>query len=867
MVFSWRPPGGLRTLAILYAALLHLPGAWSGVNDTATLLAILHSITFTPPWLSQATWVGEVCSGPNTTSWLGVTCSGGRVTAVDLSGLGISGPLDGFGQLTALTDLQLARNRFSGSVPAQWASLAALQRLNLSYNSLSWSLPQAWSRMPALTSLDLSSNRFNSNLPDLWGNMSSLHTLLLANNSLQGTLPALWGTGFPSLSVLSLKLNDFTGPLPAWSRLHSLKTLDLTANRLQGPLPAEYAGLQQLEILWLSFNQLTGTQPSSWAQMPRLAYLGLNNNQLRGPLPDAWGANASWPSLQVLNLGGNELSGTLPASWLGAQGFRSLELLGLAQNRLTGTIPSPAPNCSMCTAPNMSESTSTIAAGVSTGMARAMSQSMSTQSYETLVMLAPQRAGYGVCGAVPDSLVVGVWSPGNPSPPSAGNATLADVEGNFSAFNAFTLSLAAQATMMPCASAPGPNKPLIGALVAGCAVLLVLALGTAFGAPSGKLQEEDVVIVTDATGQPRVLGEGAFGQVLLGRWRGALVAVKVLRESSVNASALEDFRQEAATLQALRHPNVLNFYGACLECKLMMVVVEYMAGGDLGSALDADALQNGHGGARRLGWYARGRVILLCVVRGLTYLHRERLVHLDLKSANVLLLDRNCLVAKIADLGVSKYLGETSLLDHTCRGTPAYMAPELLCRKGDKLSSPRAVDIFSFGVLLHEVVSGERPSCRRAMEPFRVPEECPQGVADLWRDCTSLDPAARPSAAEDCPQGVVDLWQACIARDPSSRPSAADVQAALVDLQALPPPKAKDAAAAGPVRAALKPAAVEDSAKRSLQGQAGLGQAGKACRAEDLAAAVARTGDPGRPENDSTRVGAPASPLDIKQPT
>ena len=58
--------------------------------------------------------------------------------------------------------------------------------------------------------------------------------------------------------------------------------------------------------------------------------------------------------------------------------------------------------------------------------------------------------------------------------------------------------------------------------------------------------------------------------MLLGRWRGALVAVKVLKQTSLqrsNTAALNDFRQEADMLQRLRHPNILNFYGACFDCQ------------------------------------------------------------------------------------------------------------------------------------------------------------------------------------------------------------------------------------------------------------------------------------------------------------
>ena len=143
------------------------------------------------------------------------------------------------------------------------------------------------------------------------------------------------------------------------------------------------------------------------------------------------------------------------------------------------------------------------------------------------------------------------------------------------------------------------------------------------------MQEADIVIVLDTSGRPRMLGEGAFGQVwacqassiclhafhwgwlwqlqamhfcgrlwvvlcllgrcaltghrpqwnsvlkhwsqvLLGRWKGALVAVKVLRESTLrhaNAAQLTQFQREAEMLQSLAHPNILSFYGACFSCK------------------------------------------------------------------------------------------------------------------------------------------------------------------------------------------------------------------------------------------------------------------------------------------------------------
>ena len=75
------------------------------------------------PWEGQGTWTGEACSGPHTSSWLGVQCLGGRVVGLRLRGLGASGPLNHFAALTALNDLQLDHNEFTGPLLSHSRSL------------------------------------------------------------------------------------------------------------------------------------------------------------------------------------------------------------------------------------------------------------------------------------------------------------------------------------------------------------------------------------------------------------------------------------------------------------------------------------------------------------------------------------------------------------------------------------------------------------------------------------------------------------------------------------------------------------------------------------------------------------------------
>ena len=131
------------------------PGALGVPNDTAALLAVLHSLNFTvsqflscracrslhskillhrhllggvqPPWPGQASWTGEACSGTNYTAWQGVACLNGRVTAVNMSAVGAHGTLDAFGRLTALRVLLLDNNTFYGNgTGLRWSLLYSL---------------------------------------------------------------------------------------------------------------------------------------------------------------------------------------------------------------------------------------------------------------------------------------------------------------------------------------------------------------------------------------------------------------------------------------------------------------------------------------------------------------------------------------------------------------------------------------------------------------------------------------------------------------------------------------------------------------------------------------------------------------------
>ncbi|KAL4424194.1 hypothetical protein ABPG75_001495 [Micractinium tetrahymenae] len=248
-----------------------------------------------------------------------------------------------------------------------------------------------------------------------------------------------------------------------------------------------------------------------------------------------------------------------------------------------------------------------------------------------------------------------------------------------------------------------------------------------------EIDPESITIARRPDGTPWRLGSGGFGTVFKAFRNGVTpVAVKVLGAITTDARAVmsnSEFVQEIKLLRACRDTNILQFQGCCFKGGETLLVTEYCEGGNLAHNLRA----------RTVGWYRRGKKIALDVARALVYLHSRRIIHLDIKSANVLLTRDG--TAKVGDVGMAKIMAGDYVSGVV--GTLAWSAPELLL--GDRCTEK--ADIYSMGVVLWEIATGELPS-RGQMRELMVPEDCPQEVAALINRCLASDPAARPSAVE-----------------------------------------------------------------------------------------------------------------------
>ncbi|WVZ85595.1 hypothetical protein U9M48_032504 [Paspalum notatum var. saurae] len=193
-------------------------------------------------------------------------------------------------------------------------------------------------------------------------------------------------------------------------------------------------------------------------------------------------------------------------------------------------------------------------------------------------------------------------------------------------------------------------------------------------------------------------GEGGFGSVYKGfLFDSTTIAVKRLDGASQGE---KQFRAEVSSIGDIQHINLVKLLGLCCSSDSRLLVYEYMSQ----HSLDIHLFP---GGAEILNWNTRYQ-IALGIARGLTYLHescRDCIIHCDVKPQNIL-LDES-FVPKIADFGMAKFLGrDFSRALTTIRGTIGYLAPEWI--SGEAITSK--VDVYSYGMLLLEIVSGRRNS-------------------------------------------------------------------------------------------------------------------------------------------------------------
>ncbi|WCJ34791.1 Leucine-rich receptor-like protein kinase family protein [Euphorbia peplus] len=277
------------------------------------------------------------------------------------------------GDLLNLQTLYIYRSHFQGEIPRSIGNLSSLEILSASWNDFEGSIPDTIGLLKSLTNLELGGNKLSGIAPQSLYNLSSVRIFSLgANYRIRGNLPSNLGLLLPQLRIFEVGDNQFSGPIPlSLSNATQLRKFTLADNNFSGKIPHTYGSLQHLtelafdgnnlggggandmnflpylvncgnlEYLGVNFNSLQGSLPPEVANLSTLMYdIGVNQNRLSGTIPSGI---ENLVNLEVLELSGNQFTGAIPGS-LGQ--LQRLRILSMDSNKLSGEIPSSLGNLS-----------------------------------------------------------------------------------------------------------------------------------------------------------------------------------------------------------------------------------------------------------------------------------------------------------------------------------------------------------------------------------------------------------------------------------------------------------------------------------------------------------------------------------------
>ncbi|XP_058725221.1 cysteine-rich receptor-like protein kinase 44 isoform X1 [Vicia villosa] len=261
------------------------------------------------------------------------------------------------------------------------------------------------------------------------------------------------------------------------------------------------------------------------------------------------------------------------------------------------------------------------------------------------------------------------------------------------------------------------------------------------------------------------LGEGGFGVVYKGRLsNGQEIAAKRLSRDSGQGDS--EFKNEVLLVAKLQHRNLVRLLGFCLEGRERVLVYEFVHNKSLDSFIFDQAKR------AQLYWKIRYKIIL-GIARGILYLHEDsrlRIIHRDLKASNILLDEE--MNPKIADFGMARLFGEDQTQQNTNKivGTYGYMAPEYVMHGQFSVKS----DVFSFGILVLEIVSGIKNSGIRDGENI---EYLSSFAWRNWKEGMTMniiDPALNNDSQNEIMR-CIHIGLLCVQENIASRPSMTSV--------------------------------------------------------------------------------------------
>ncbi|XP_031275090.1 LOW QUALITY PROTEIN: receptor-like kinase TMK3 [Pistacia vera] len=672
-------------------------------------------------------------SDPDPCKWRLITCRNNRVTKIQISEQNLRNkklPPD-LKHLSSLTVLEVARNFLLGPIPSL-AGLSSLQHVDFSTNIFTYMHSDFFYGLTSLKSISFDCNILISpwEIPESLKDAQNLQSFSANMASISGFIPDfLGGDTFPQMRHLDLSSNNLQGRIPASFASSSIQTLWFSGLMSEPNLTGSLEVIQNMTSLTqvrLDSNHFTGIVNLSLDHLPKLAAIYLNGNLLQGPassiindskvdsdigsnsfcsytpgvscdnrvtillsiaesmryplvFAQSWTGNdpcdpyQKWKGISC-NVEGNitgikftnlGLSGTISRSF---SQLKWLKQLTLSNNALTGTIPHELTNLPHLVKLDVSNNC--------------------------------------LSGKVPNFRTnVKVNTDGNPDIAKPGNNSLSP-PGKPTFSTPPSESPSSNGGGIGSTGKRGKNtniRMIVGSVIGAVCGVFIVGLGVIVYTRKPKHSKGWKILrnVTNNFSDRNILGRGGFGTVYKGEFLdGTKIAIKKMKPGY--EQGFKEFKSEIEVLTKVRHCHLVALLGYCLDGNERLLAYEYMSQGSLSRHLFNWKEKR----QRPLEW-SRRLSIALDVARGLEYLHglaNQSFIHRDLKPSNILLGDD--MQAKIADFGLAclvpgkgKHSVETRLV-----GTFGYIAPEYIVT--GRVTTK--VDVFSFGVMLMELITGKK---------------------------------------------------------------------------------------------------------------------------------------------------------------
>ncbi|KAM3240106.1 hypothetical protein ACQJBY_053659 [Aegilops geniculata] len=718
-----------------------------------------------------------------------------NLVAIDLKKNNFSGLLAkvNFSNLPNLKTLDVYFNNFTGTVPESIYSCSNLTALRVSTNNLTGQLSPRLIDLKYLTFLSLATNSFINiaNALHILKSCRNLTTLLIGSN-FKGELMPDDDTidGFENLHVLDIGSCQSFGGIPLWiSKLGKLEVLVLSENQLNGSVPAWIQTLSDLFYLDISNNNLTGEIPTALMDMPMLKseknvahldpgvfelpiyaadpslqyrvpmalrkVLDLSNNKLTGEIPMEIG---QLKSLLSLDLSFNHLTGHIPQSICN---LTNLQMLDFSSNNLTGVVPDALNGLHFLSAFNISNN--------------GLEGPIPSGGQFNTFLNSSYSGNPKLCGSMLSHKCASASTP--PASPKQRNkkTIFAVAFGVFLGGIAILLLLGRFIVSIRVKGLTGKNRRDSNGDVEATSfyssseqTIVVIRIPQGKGQES-KLKFADIIKATNNFDKDNIIGCGGYGLVYKAELPDGLkLAIKKL--SGEMCLMEREFSAEVDALSMAQHENLVPLWGYCVQGNSRLLIYSYMENGTLDDWLhNRDDYASSY-----LDWPTRLKIAQGASL-GLSYIHdicKPQIVHRDIKSSNIL-LDKE-FKAYVADFGLARLIipNKTHVTTELV-GTMGYIPPEY----GQAWVATLRGDIYSFGVVLLELLTGRRP----VPVSFTTKELVPWvlQMRSEGKQIEVLDPTLRGTGYEEQILKVLEAACKCVDHNQFRRPTIMEVVSCL----------------------------------------------------------------------------------------